>query len=364
MGIHFSPERWEQVKQNYRRWWAGELDRPLIAITLGGYDPSRPEPNLPRHGFHSFYDPSIPPERIIDAIDYDLSGQRFFGDAFPSFWPNFGPGVAAAFIGARLQNGLGTVWFLPAEEREIADLHFRLDLEAFWFRRIADLMRAAIERWQGLVQVGMTDLGGNLDLLSTFRPGEKLLLDLYDHPEEVHRLIWEAHEVWWGYFEAFNEVLQPVNPGYTAWTPIFSEGPYYMLQCDFAFMIGPKMFDTFVKPELAATCRRLTHPFYHLDGPGQLPHLDSLLSLPELQGIQWVPGAGALDVTHWPDVYRRIRSAGKRIQVFTNQTDRGLEVVDILADQLGGAEGLIVIGWGSREQEDEVLRLLRRYGVA
>lgn len=363
MGIHFSPERWEKIQPIYRTWWAGELDRPLIAITLGGYNPGRPEPELPAYGFHSFYDPSVPVEKIIDRIGYDLSGQRFFGDAFPSFWPNFGPGVAAAFLGAQLQNGKDTVWFLPPEERGIADLHFQLDMEAFWFQRVAALMQAGIDRWQGLVQIGMTDLGGNLDLLSTFRPGEKLLLDLYDHPEEVRRLTWEAHEAWWGYFDALNEILQPVNPGYTAWTPIFSEQPYYMLQCDFAFMVGPQMFDEFVKPELTATCRRLTHPFFHLDGPGQLPHLDSLLDIPELKGIQWVPGAGAPDVTQWPDVYRRVRAAGKLIQVFTSQTDQGFQVVDILADQLGSAEGLIIIGSGSRDQEPEVLELLRRYGV-
>ena len=33
----------------------------------------------------------------------------------------------------------------------------------------------------------MTHLGSNLDTVATFRPGEKLLLDLYDAPEEVKR---------------------------------------------------------------------------------------------------------------------------------------------------------------------------------
>ena len=50
------------------------------------------------------------------------------------------------------------------------------------------IYRAAVERWQGSVIIGMTDLGGNLDILSTFRPSEKLLLDLYDAPGEVLRL--------------------------------------------------------------------------------------------------------------------------------------------------------------------------------
>ena len=39
MSIDFSTERWEQTKRNYRAWWAGKLKRPLINMTVGGYEP-------------------------------------------------------------------------------------------------------------------------------------------------------------------------------------------------------------------------------------------------------------------------------------------------------------------------------------
>ena len=55
---------------------------------------------------------------------------------------------------------------------------------------------------------------------------------------------------------------------------------------------GPEMFERFVLPDLAACCDRLDHAFYHLDGKGELPHLDLLLSIDGLRGIQWIPGAG------------------------------------------------------------------------
>ena len=360
--IPFAFERWQGIREAYGQCWAGKLDRPIISITLNGYDPGRAAPNLPAQGFHSFYDRSVSAEAIVDRWDYDLRQQRFFGDAFPTTCPNFGPGVVAAFLGAELRNGENTVWFHPREERAVTDLRLTLNRQDDWYQRVESLLRASSERWRGAVQVGMVDLGGMLDLVATFRPGEKLLLDLYDHPDEVKRLTWEAHEAWWQSFAALNQVLKPINPGYSCWTPIFSAAPFFLLQCDFSYMISREMFDEFVKPELAASCKRLTNPFYHLDGPGALAHLDSLLSIPELKGIQWVPGAGAPDVTHWPEVYRKIRAAGKLIQVWTEQTEHGLRVVDILADQLGSAAGLIVIGCGPREQEDETLALLRKYG--
>lgn len=360
---HFSPARWNAIREAYRAWWDGTLDRPLIAVTLSGYEPGRPEPSLPGYNFLSRYPLETPAEAVIDRMDYDLAGRRFLGDAFPEVWINFGPGVAATFLGASLQNGENTVWYHPGRMPEIGDLRLRLDPGNVWFRRIGDLKRAAMDFWDGDVQVGMTDLGGNLDLVSTFRPGENLLLDLYDHPDSVHRLTWEAHAAFWQAFQAYEQILAGTNPGYTCWTPIFSETPYYMLQCDFAYMIGPDMFDRFVLPELREACRKLDHPFFHLDGPGMLPHLDSLLRIPELKGIQWVPGAGAPDITQWPEVYRKIHAAGKRIQVAEHQSSAGLGIVDILADQIGDVSGVIVIGGLPREREAETHAVLRKYGV-
>lgn len=358
MSIAFDQDRWAKIKQDYGLWWEGKLKRPLIQITMDGRSPERPEPALPSRGFTSHYDFSVTPEAIVDRWDYDLSQKQWLGDGFPHIWPNFGPGVMAAFMGARVQNGADTTWFHPAEHKEIRELQFRYQPGNVWLERVKALCRLSMQRWQGMVQVGMSDLGGNLDVLSTYRPGEALLLDLYDAPEDVKRLTWEAHELWWKYYDEINRVLQPVNPGYTGWCPIFSSKPYYILQCDFCYMIGPEMFDEFVKPELAATCGKLGSAFYHLDGIGQLPHLDSLLQIPELKGVQWVPGDGKAGLQHWPDVYRRIRKAGKLVQIWGAP-----EVLDTIAEQVGSAEGIILITQFSATQKQEARAFLKRYGA-
>ena len=359
MPIDFGPDRWASVKNNAQAWWDGKLDRPLIQMRVGGRDPGRADPPLPLRHFTAHYGREITPEAIVDRWDYNLSCTEYLGDAFPTVWPNFGPGVLAVFLGAEMETDERTVWFHPTVEKPVADCRLTLDLDDPVLARIRNVCRAAHDRWEGTVQVGMTDLGGNLDILSTFRPGEQLLLDLYDDPAAVKRVTWEAHEAWWAAFDDLNATLQPANPGYTAWASIFSESSYYMLQCDFCYMIGPDMFDEFVKPELAASCRRLVNPFYHLDGPGQLPHLDSLLSIPELKGIQWVPGAGAPPPGEWPDVYRRIREAGKLAQVLG-----GMEDFNAVVEQLGSAEGLVYIGGATADRRTEVLEFLERHGVA
>lgn len=363
MALDFDLEQWQRIENAHQSWWAGTLRRPLIHLTMKGRDPGRAAPSLPAHEFASYYDANIPPEAIADRWLYDLECRTFLGDSFPQVFPNFGAGVIAAFLGAELQNGEDTVWFHAAPVETLSELRFRFDPENFWFRRICDIYRAAADRFEGRVHLGMTDLGGNLDIVASLYSSERLLMDLYDAPDVVRQKCREAHEAWWQYYQELNRIIQGAHPGYTCWTPLYSQTPYYMLQCDFAFMIGPDMFDAFVKPELEATCRKLSNPFYHLDGPGQLAHLDSLLAIPELKGIQWVPGAGQSPITQWPEVFRKIRRAGKRIQFFTSQDPLGWRSLPILADQLGSAEGIMMYGEIPPQEEREVRKMLERFGA-
>ena len=91
-----------------------------------------------------------------------------------------------------------------------------------------------------------------------------------------------------------------------------------MLQCDFSYMISPAMFERFVVPDLEACCGYLTHGFYHLDGKGEIPHLDLLLDIQRLRGIQWIPGDGQPTPEHWLPLLKRIRDGGKLCQVFVS----------------------------------------------
>ena len=339
-GIDLDASGWRRIKADAAAWWAGELERPLLHVKLSHAPATRRPSKVPYYGFQSFYDLSVPAADIVDAVDYELSQTLYAADSFPHTWVNFGAGVAAAFLGCLLENGDDTVWFRPRCEQAIGDVELTYDGDNVWLNRIKEIMAAGTDRWQGAVQIGMTDLGGDLDILSAFRPGEGLLVDLYDHPETVKELTWRAHDLWWRYYDELNEILQPINPGYTAWCPIFSESPYYMLQCDFAYMVGPDMFDEFVKPELAASCKRLGNAFYHLDGQGQLGHLDSLLEIAELKGVQWVPGDGSPGCEHWPEVYRKIHDAGKLIEI--SGGSGVFDAFDAIVEQIGTAKGLFL----------------------
>lgn len=355
--LRFSDKDWDRVRTNYRKWWKGELGRPILPMVIYGADPGREKPAAPLLSFANSTDLSIAPEQLIDRIDYELSCREFYGDSYPFVQMfHFGPGVMAAFLGAVPASTQNTVWFHPKSKLPIAELHLEYDPDNIWFRRIKDIYRAGTKKWGGDVCMSMTDLGSPLDILASFVTTEELLYCLYDEPKEVARLVGEISVLWKRFYDEINEIISG-QQGFSDWATIFSEKPSYMLQCDFSYMIGPDMFDKFVLDELRNTAGKLDKPFYHLDGVGELPHLDSLMDTEEIRGIQWVPGDGEPLTRDWSELFSRISRGGKKIQIYYNFES----YFDVVLDNIDRPDDLIKteFGYPMREKENALRKLSR-----
>lgn len=309
----------EKIVADNDKWWRGELGRPIFNAVLQddaagvsgqGYSPRRFLPQYPR---------DTPAATIIDAEYARLSGQRYLADGFPLCWMNFGPGVLAAMVGGEGRAAAETVWFEPGKfaGQELADMKISFDPQTDWARWLTELYEEAVGRAAKLpVVLGMTDLGGGLDVLASLRGSEQLLIDLFDAPEEVKRLAAEEGAAWIAAYEHFAAITGRAAPAaYSCWAGILSSRPCYMLQSDFSYMISPDMFAEFVRPELAKSSAYLAHSFYHLDGKGQLGHLPHLFSIPGLRGIQWIPGDGQPPQYQWPELLAAIEDAGFMLQL-------------------------------------------------
>jgi len=350
MAVRFDAERMQRALDVHERWWSGTLDRPLVSVTVPDAYPQEKRTPAPILSQASCADFSWSPEQVIDAIDENLSRAEYLGDSFPFVnFSAFGPGVLAALCGAKLDNSSGRVWF-SAEDMEITDIHVRYDPENCWAKRIKALYKAGLERWNGSVIMGMPDLGGVLDVAATFRGSENLLMDLYDNPDEVLRLAGEIQTAWHAAYSDFSEVIRPQGV-HTDWSGLLSREPSYILQCDFCYMIGNDMFRRFVLDTLREDTRRLTHTIYHLDGIGELPHLDDVLALEKLDAVQWVYGDGQPGAPHWIDVYKRIAAAGKRMWIVGNAQ----EYMEVLSQVHGTPYATLSIPAGERELAEKLL---------
>jgi 5-methyltetrahydrofolate--homocysteine methyltransferase len=347
LNLNFPDNGWESIAHNWSAWWAGELDRALVVLEC-----VEPQDESSPHYASTFlgnFSLNIPIDDLLNLFIPRLQAIHYLGDAFPRFWPNFGPGIVAAKAGARLHAVPDTTWFSPSFEGEINHLTVGKAEQNAWWQRVISTTRAAVERWGTQLSIGFTDLGGNLDILAHLRGTQQLLLDLIDAPGEIDRLVSETNQLWLKCYDELYRFTQH-SCGITCWGPCWSPGPGYLLQSDFSYMISPQMFERFVLPDLTACCQGLDYAFYHLDGKGQLPHLETLLSMKRLRGIQWVPGDGQPQAEHWLSLMDHIRQNGKLCQVSVSAQG----ALTILRE-LGGCGLLLVVNEPLTPQQGKAL---------
>ncbi len=304
---------WDRHEQNWNAWWAGELRRPLVMIEQPVR--FREARELTREFLFE-----TPIEQVLTYFDNRLANTRYHGDAWPKWFPFFGAGIVAGFLGAEVHFAplTETIWFEPSAPASIRDLRPALDPDNPWWQRVQALTRAAVAHWGNRVVVAHTDLGGNCDILASLLTTQQLLFDLYDAPTEVARLTAELTRLWLDCYDRLHGLIAAAGRGTSPWAAIWSPGRCYMLQSDFSYMISPEMFEQFVLPDLAACCDRLDHAFFHMDGKGQIRHLEMLLSLERLRGIQWIPGDGQPPPEEWLPLLKRIRDGGKLCQLYVS----------------------------------------------
>ena len=323
MAIHFEADRWKKIKEDYTLWWEGKLERPLIkAVVKSAYAPDRKAPKAPLLSMRTCNQLQYTPEEVVDALDYELSQCEFLGDAFPFLdFAAFGPGALAGFCGAGLDNSTGGVWYFPKEKMSLDKLHIRYDPENVWARRIKDIYKAGRERWGGNVLMSFPDLGGIQDVLAIFLGNEEYMFALYDEPEEVERLQGEAREAFLAAYKDLEEALHATETGYANWTGIYSTERGYVFQDDFAYMIGTDMFEEFALGDISCLKKEISRVIYHLDGVGNLKHLDLLLDNTDIQAYQWVYGAGQPSARHWMEVYEKLYQRGKGMEIVGSPED-------------------------------------------
>jgi len=347
--IPFTAQDWDRTQSAWTRWWNGALDRPLVL--LSGDDGSDSADFAP--SFVAHLPLAMPAEEVVDRYHRAICRQRWYGDAFPKWWPNFGPGIMSGFLGGPVEVDEATVWFESSDPPELAEIELGYDEDNIWWRRVRDLTACAVDRWSDRVAVAHSDLGGNLDILAALRGSQNLLIDLIDQPELVERHSRAITRLWLRYYDELHALLG-ASRGSTPWAPIWSPERCYMLQCDFSYMISPEMFVRHVLPDLEDCCRHLDHGFYHLDGPGQIPHLDILLGIERLRGIQWIPGAGQPGPGSWLELLARIKAAGKLCQVFVSAED----AMRIVAELGGRGFALAIGGRFDATEADDLLAAL------
>lgn len=338
-------EDWPQAEERFRAWWEREIvDRVAIKVTAPRRKAHFPSPADLRQQWTD-------PEYIIAKNEENFASTFWSGEAFPCLFVNLGPSIMSAYLGCPLHLAETTTWQSPIVEDWNASLNLCFDENNQWWQLTKRITETAVEAGKDKYFVTITDLGGVGDVLSHLRAPEWLCQDLISQPEKIKEWRDRLLELWFRLYEELHQVIQRAMTGSSSWMSVWSPGCNYALQCDFSGMISPKMFAEFFLPEIQAQCRWLDHSIYHLDGPGAIGHLDLLLEIPELDAIQWVPGAGAPPPVQWMNLLKKIQRAGKGLHISVDKQD-----VETLLSELSPKGLMIATSCDSIEEAKDLLK--------
>lgn len=130
-------------------------------------------------------------DEMLDAMEARYAGTRYIGDAVPMPWFNMGPGVLAAYLTGFLRFVGDTTWFeleKPLSWDEIMKLE--LDGRGEWYAKTKET-------------------------------------------ERVAEAVWHCNRHWKRVFDELTALFDAEgNEGYGGWMGIWSDKPWYPLQCE------------------------------------------------------------------------------------------------------------------------------------
>lgn len=324
---------WEETKKRYLEYWARENhERPIMYLTAPKKGAKMPEIKAP----DSYAARRMDTEYVVKMNRAKVENTYYGAEAFPHAWPDLGPDILIAYCGCELRFEEQTSWAIPIIEDWETRKPIKIDRDNLYWKKTVELTKAFQEDSKGDFLVTMTDLHPGCDGISSMRGQQNFLYDMYDEPEQIKKAVWELYDAFVECCDFFFDMTNTKTDGTCNWMNLWHPGKYYVTSADVLYSISEEMFEEFIRDELQAELNYLDNSIFHLDGVGALRHLDSLLKMPRLDGIQWMYGAGKGSAKDWIPVLKKIQDAGKLIQV-----DAIPEDIPVLAEYLK-PEGLML----------------------
>lgn len=318
MSLTYRPD-WESARDRLTTWWnGGDIGRAAMQLSAPREDAWECIPEVARpEGWITDYSTSDMAYHLY-ARYAGVVSRWYLGESAPSIAPgDLAPNTLALYLGCQGHEMPGTVWCEPfLEDPEAA----RFDIDPanpnWQFTQAAADQALAFGKGKFFFQ--FPDLIEGLDTLAAMRGTETLLADLIDRPEWVQACLRQITDRYFYYYDLLYDQYRDEVGGsvFWAWAP----GRMAKFQCDFSAMIGPRMFEEFMGPVLREMTARVGYCMYHWDGPQAIPHKATLLNLPDLDMLQWTPGAAYPQTydPYWYPLYHEVLDAGKKLLVGAN----------------------------------------------
>jgi|GEM_PF-285833 len=347
---------WPEKARLWGEWWESKSSsaRALLGVTAPKND-FKISINLDK--WQDIESRVRDPEFHLAVIEQRVKNTFYGGVAFPLACPHYMPAHMTAFLGGRPVNfkqatgleehevpGYQPVINSPEDYKKI-----KLEKDNKWWQAMKSIIEKLSREGQWRWLTAIPDLGGAFTQLAMLRGYENLLLDTVENRREVTAALEKLQKIWLECYQELNSIIsQNGQIGTTSWLPLWSPKKYAPLEADAAITLSPGDFESLILPEIEYLTSKIDHTIYHFDGREQQKFLDLILSLDQIQGVQWDP---QIDFDESPlnslEILQRVQQADKKLII--PMWNRAREVKEVLANLK--SEGLVILTSTSNVKE-------------
>ncbi|OGV74199.1 MAG: hypothetical protein A3K19_08840 [Lentisphaerae bacterium RIFOXYB12_FULL_65_16] len=298
------------VRQSWRKFWDGTLQRPILLA----------EP--PKKGVAPVDKPAWGAafsrddyEGLVDQALRWAETHQFLGDSVPCYLPSLIIDLMPAFLGAEItsiKESWGTDTHAKPSIKDLSSAEIRFRPESIWWEKWVRLAECIKRKCAGRLIFGTAQpYYNNLDTLAALRGNVELMTDFYDNPDGVHSAMKQIMTAHADVMTEVCRILEVEKYGSVTGHGFYADGKAATPQCDFGFNIGKEHFDEFALPYLRQEIDRFDAVEYHLDGPGNIAHAESICGIETVKVVQWVAGVGESSKRDWTWLYEKLNALGK-----------------------------------------------------
>jgi len=303
-----------KTKERFDAFWEYEIiDRPLTSITFE----KKKKVILKEKKYNNLKEKWMDFEYRTEEYINRFENTVYYADSLPVAFPNLGPEIFSACCGCEYNFGETTTWSEPCIIDWEKDFNKgKFDKNSEYFKALEDYTKILLEAGKGKFLVGLTDFHPGGDHLAALRDPQELCIDMIDNVDYVKEKLAESYPAYFNMYDHFYNMIKKYDMPATTWFPAIGSGKFYIPSNDFSCMISSEMFNDIFLEGIIEECNFLDQSIYHVDGPGALIHLDSLLDIKNLNGIQWVCGTSNEGYHKWVNVYKKIQAKKKSMVVY------------------------------------------------
>ncbi|HOJ39517.1 MAG TPA: hypothetical protein PK644_03505, partial [bacterium] len=263
---------WEEALARLTAWWAGEKTDRVVALVTAPREGVSPRPinkKVP--------DMYINPEVVFANLEASLEATFWGGESLPNHWVYLGPVPLSGYLGCEMHFQENTVWHTPCFSSLKEHNKLRFTPENKWYQLLCGLTRASVQRSRGQYLVSGQGFGAASDVMADLWGAEKILVATVEEPGVVKKIVRQLTDISCKLYDELDALVAPFQTGSFDWLRLWAPGRMWTIQSDISCMLSPKIFSELILPELIRETEHVDFCFYHLDGPGAIKHLDSLL---------------------------------------------------------------------------------------